>query len=126
MSEITVTSQQKLDSLPHDYHGRIYIKFGTPYDRAVVKRKYDSASVVARGNSTVEVRGNSSVETWGNSYVVALGNSAVEAWGNSYVVALSWTADGHLKMCRTMSISTAIPSARSAARPLSSTVAKTM
>lgn len=59
MNEITVTSQQQLDNLPHDYHGRIYIKFGTPYDKAIVRRKYDFASVEAWGNSSVEARGNS-------------------------------------------------------------------
>ena len=95
MNEITVTSQQQLDELPHDYHGRIYIKFGTPYDKAVVRRKYDFASVVAwenssvvaRENSSVEAWGNSSVEAWENSSVVARGNSSVEAWGNSSVEA---------------------------------------
>ena len=95
MSEITVTTQQQLDNLPRDYHGRIYIRFGTQYDKAVVRRKYDFASIVACGNSSVEAYGNSSVEAWDNSsvvawkhsYVVALGNSSVEAWGNSSVVA---------------------------------------
>ena len=88
MNEITVTSQQQLDDLPRDYHGRIYIKFGTPYDMAVVRKKYDFASVVAWENSSVEVRENSSVEAWGNSSVVARGNSSVVALGNSSVVAL--------------------------------------
>ena len=87
MNEITVTSQQQLDNLPHDFHGRIYIKFGTPHDKAIVSRKYDFASVVARGNSSVVARGNSSVEARGNSSVVALENSSVVARGNSSVVA---------------------------------------
>ncbi len=87
MNEITITSQQQLDNLPHDYHGRIYIKFGTPYDRAVVRKKYDFASAEAWGNSSVVAWENSSVVAWGNSSVVARGNSSVEAWGNSSVVA---------------------------------------
>ena len=87
MSEITVTTQQQLDNLPRDYHGRIYIKFGTPYDKAIVRRKYDFASVEAWGNSSVMARGNSSVEAQGNSSVVALDNSSVVACGNSSVVA---------------------------------------
>ena len=87
MSEIVVTSQQQLDSLPHDYHGRIYIKFGTPYDRAVVRRKYDFASVEARGNSSIVALGNSSVEALGNSSVVARENSSIVARGNSSVAA---------------------------------------
>ena len=87
MNEITVTSQQQLDNLPHDYHGRIYIKFGTPYDKAIVRRKYDFASVEARGNSSVVAWGNSSVVAWGNSSVEAWENSSVVARGNSSVVA---------------------------------------
>ena len=95
MSEIVVTSQQQLDSLPHDYHGRIYIKFGTPYDMAVVRRKYDFASVEARGNSSVVARGNSAVDAWEHSSVVACDtssivareHSSVEAWENSSVEA---------------------------------------
>lgn len=87
MSEIVVTSQQQLDSLPHDYHGRIYIKFGTPYDMAVVRRKYDFASVEARGNSSVAAWENSSVVAFGNSFVVARGNGSVVARGNSAVDA---------------------------------------
>ena len=79
MSEITVTTQQQLDNLPRDYHGRIYIKFGTPYDKAIVRRKYDFASVEAWGNSSVMARGNSSVVAWDNSSVVALDNSSVVA-----------------------------------------------
>ena len=87
MSEITVTTQQQLDNLPRDYHGRIYIKFGTPYDKAIVRRKYDFASVEAWGNSSVMARGNSSVVAWDNSSVEARGNSSVVARGNSSVVA---------------------------------------
>ena len=122
MSVIVVTSQQKLDSLPHDYRGRIYIKFGTPHDRAVVRRKYDFASVVARGNSAVEARGNSSVvalenssvEAWDdssvvaldNSSVVAFGNSSVEAWGNSQIRQKSDTSkiktSGNARIAREM------------------------
>ena len=40
MEEIVVTSQAELDALPLDCDGRIVIKFGTPYNRAVVKRKF--------------------------------------------------------------------------------------
>ena len=87
MNEITVTSQQQLDNLPHDCHGRIYIKFGTPHDKAIVRRKYDFASVEAWGNSSVEARDNSSVEALENSSVEARDNSSVVAWGNSSVEA---------------------------------------
>ena len=86
MKEITVTSQAELDALPIDYDGRIIIKFGTPYNRAVVNRRF-KYRVEARGNSSVVARGNSSVVAWENSSVVARENSSVEAWGNSSVVA---------------------------------------
>ena len=94
MNEKIVTSQAELDAIPVDYNGRIIIKFGTPYNRAVVNKRYaysvvarENSSVVARENSSVEAWGNSSVEAWGNSSVVARENSSVVAWGNSSVEA---------------------------------------
>ena len=84
--EITVKNQKELDSIPDDFRGRIYIAFGTLFNRAVVRKRY-LLSVVARGNSSVEARGNSSVVAWENSSVVAWENSSVEAWGNSSVEA---------------------------------------
>ena len=94
LTEITVKNQKELDKIPLDFKGRIYIEFGTYWDKAIVKNKY-YYSVVARRNSSVEAWENSSVEAWGkssvvawgNSSVVAKGNSSVEAWGNSSVVA---------------------------------------
>ena len=102
MNEKIVTSQAELNAIPVDYNGRIIIKFGTPYNRAVVNKRYaysvvargnssvvawENSSVEARENSSVEAWGNSSVEAWGNSSVEARGNSSVEARGNSSVVA---------------------------------------
>ena len=86
MNEKIVTSQAELDAIPVDYNGRITIKFGTPYNRAVVNKRY-AYSVVAWGNSSVVAWGNSSVEAWENSSVEARENSSVVAWGNSSVVA---------------------------------------
>ena len=86
MKEIVCTTQAELDAVPVDFDGRVVVKFGTPYNRAVINRRFKYA-VVARGNSSVVARGNSSVEAWGNSSVEARGNSSVEAWGNSSVVA---------------------------------------
>ena len=86
MKEIIVTSQAELDALPIDFDGRIIIKFGTPYNRAVVNRRF-RYRVVAWENSSVVAWGNSSVEAWGNSSVVARENSSVVAWENSSVVA---------------------------------------
>ncbi len=94
MNEKIVTSQAELDAIPVDYNGRIIIKFGAPYNRAVVNKRYaysvvarDNSSVVARGNSSVVARDNSSVVARGNSSVVARDNSSVVARGNSSVVA---------------------------------------
>ena len=86
MKEIIVTSQAELDALPVDFDGRIIIKFGTPYNRAIIKRRF-KYSVVARDNSSVEAWGNSSVVARENSSVVARENSSVEAWENSSVEA---------------------------------------
>ena len=86
LTEITVKSQEELDMIPEDFGGRIYIKFGKPWNRAVVKKRY-CRSVLAWENSSVEARENSSVEAWGNSSVVARENSSVVARENSSVVA---------------------------------------
>ena len=86
LTEITVKNQKELDEIPLDFKGRIYIEFGKPWDRAIVKNKY-YRSVVARENSSVEARENSSVVACGNSSVVARENSSVEARENSSVVA---------------------------------------
>ena len=102
LTEITVKTQEELDSIPLDFKGRIYIEFGTTWTPAVVRNNY-CWKVVARENSSVEAWENSSVIAWGNSSVVAWenssvvarenssvvawGNSSVEAWENSSVVA---------------------------------------
>ena len=78
MKEIICTSQAELDALSADYNGRVIIEFGTPLNRALVKRRFiypvvawDNSSVVARENSSVVARENSSVVARGNSSVVA-------------------------------------------------------
>ena len=85
LTEITVKTQKELDMIPDDFAGRIYIEFGTPWDRAVLRKRY-RRSVVARGNSSVEARGNSSVVAWENSSVEAWGNSSVVGAGNAQIV----------------------------------------
>ena len=72
LSEITVKSQSELDMIPDDFKGRIYIEFGTYFNRAVLNRRF-YRRVVARENS--------SVEAWENSSVVARENSSVVARG---------------------------------------------
>ena len=102
LTEITVKSQEELNDIPVDFDGRIYIEFGTPWNRAIVDKKYkisvvawenssvearENSSVVARENSSVVARENSSVVARENSSVVARGNSSVVAWENSSVEA---------------------------------------
>ena len=102
LTEITVKSQEEFNEIPDDFKGRIYIQFGTYFNKAIINRKFyrsvvarENSSVVARENSSVEARENSSVvarenssvEAWENSSVVAWGNSSVVAWENSSVVA---------------------------------------
>ena len=117
MKEIVVKSQSELDALPIDFDGRIIVKFGTRYNRAVINRRFlysveawGNSSVVARENSSVVAWGNSSVEAWGNSSVearenssvVARENSSVVAWENSSVVAWensSVVASGNSQIC---------------------------
>ena len=91
---ITVKSQADLDRIPLDTEEKIYIKFGTTANPAIIKNKYiypvvagGNSTVVARGNSTVVAWENSSVVAWENSSVVARENSSVEARENSSVVA---------------------------------------
>ena len=93
MKEIIVKSQAELDAIPIYFDGRIIIKFGEPYNRAIINRRFkhsvvacENSSVVARENSFVEARENSFVEARENSSVVARGNSFVEARGNTQVV----------------------------------------
>ena len=76
MKEIICTTQAELNAVPVDFDGRVIVKFGKPYNRAVINRRFKCA---------VEARENSSVVAWGNSSVVARENSSVEAWENSSV-----------------------------------------
>ena len=85
MKEIICASQAELDAVAVDFDGRVIIKFGTPYNRAMVNRRF-KYPVEAMGNSSVEAMDNSSVEAMGNSSVVARDNSSVVAWGNSQIV----------------------------------------
>ena len=40
MKEIICASQAELDAVAVDFDGRVIIKFGTPYNRAVVNRRF--------------------------------------------------------------------------------------
>lgn len=93
MKEIICTTQAELDAVAVDFDGRVVIKFGTPYNRAMVNRRfkypvaaYENSSVAAYDNSSVTACDNSSVAAHGNSSVAAYGNSSVTACGNSQIV----------------------------------------
>ena len=86
MEQIVVKSQQELDAIPTDYNGRIVIEFGTPYNRAVVNRKF-KYSVVARGSASVEARNSASVVAWDSASVVAWDSASVEARNSASVEA---------------------------------------
>lgn len=78
MKEIIVKSQSELDVLPVDFDGRIIIKFGTPYNRAVVNLRF---------KYSVEARENSSVVAWGNTQVVDCTNKHdITTNGNARIV----------------------------------------
>ena len=86
LEEITVKSQEELDYIPLDFKGRIYIEFGTFWDKAIVKNRY-YYSVVARENSSVVAWGNSSVEANGNSQIVDRQyNGKIQISGNARIV----------------------------------------
>ena len=78
--EITVKNQKELDSIPDDFKGRIYIAFGTLFNRAVVRKRY-LLSVVARENS--------SVEAWENVQIVKMSSFAkLKTSGKSRIVEM--------------------------------------
>ena len=85
MKEIICTTQAELDAVAADFDGRVIIKFGTPYNRAVVNRRFNY-SVTAHGNSSVTACDDSSVAAYDNSSVTAYDNSSVTAHGNSQIV----------------------------------------
>lgn len=92
---LEIYNQEEFNKIPEDFKGRIVIKFGTPYNKAIVDRSFrftkveawDNSNVEVYGNSRVVARENSTVEAYENSTVVACGNSSIRAYGNSSVIA---------------------------------------
>ena len=77
MKEIIVKNQKELDEIPVDFDGRIIIKFGTPYNRAVVNRCF-CYRVVAWENSSVDGNGNSQITDSTNTHKITVtGNSRI-------------------------------------------------
>ena len=91
LTEITVKTQEELDSIPLDFKGRIYIEFGTTWNPAVVRNNY-CLSVEARENSSVVAWGNSSVEASANAQVAdRLSGGRIEITGNARIVYMPKT-----------------------------------
>ena len=86
MNEIIVKSQEELDNVPMDYHGRIIIKFGTRLDPAVLKKSYDNASAVLRDNASAELRDNASAVLRDNASAVLRDNASAELRDNASAV----------------------------------------
>ena len=99
MNEIIVKTQEELDNVPLDYHGRIIIKFGTWLNPAILRKSYDNARAELWDNARAELRGNASAELWdnaraelwdnasavlrGNASAVLRGNASAELWDNA-------------------------------------------
>ena len=83
MNEIIVKSQEELDNVPLDYHGRIIIKFGTAFNPAILKKSYDYARAELRGNASAELRGNARAELWDNARAVLWDNARAVLWDNA-------------------------------------------
>ena len=86
MNEIIVKTQEELDNVPMDYHGRIIIKFGTWLNPAILRKSYDNASAVLQGNARAELWDNARAELWDNASAVLRGNASAELRGNASAV----------------------------------------
>lgn len=80
-----VITQIELENIPDDFKGTIQIWGGDCVKPIEVNRRYDNSSVIAMGNSFIEVKDDCSVEAWDNSFVISKGQSSVVAHNNSYV-----------------------------------------
>ena len=90
--EIEVFNQAELDAVPADFHGRILIKFGTRFNRAVLRRKFEKAFVEAMENSSVVARGNTQV-------VAASERAQVRVSGNARIVYNPKTPEEYAEHC---------------------------
>ena len=93
MNEIICTTQAELDAVPVDFDGRVIVKFGTPYNRAVINRRfkyavwlYDNASAVLYGNASAELYGNASARLYNNASAELYGNASARLYGNASAV----------------------------------------
>jgi hypothetical protein len=83
MNKIIVKTQEELDNVPLDYHGRIIIKFGTWLDPAVLKKSYDYASAELQDNASAVLQDNASAVLWDNASAVLRDNASAELQDNA-------------------------------------------
>ena len=86
MNEIIVKTQEELDNVPMDYHGRIIIKFGTWLNPAILRKSYDNASAVLRGDASAVLRDNASAVLWDNARAELRDNASAVLWDNASAV----------------------------------------
>ena len=89
MNEIIVKSQEELDNVPLDYHGRIIIKFGTRFDPAVLKTSYGNASAELWGNARAVLRDNARAVLRDNASAELRGNARAGASGNAQIIDIN-------------------------------------
>ena len=95
--EIIVKTQAELENIDKDFGGYIYLEGGMEYNPLILRKKYEFATIVARGNCQLVMQGNSTVQDmqdnstvqymWGDSIVQHMWDSSTvqHMWGNSTV-----------------------------------------
>ena len=90
MKEIICTTQAELNAVPVDFDGRVIVKFGKPYNRAVINRRFKcavklsgNASAVLYDNASAELSGNASAVLYDNASTVLYDNARARLSGNA-------------------------------------------
>ncbi len=85
MNEIICTTQAELDAVPVNFDGQVIVKFGTPYNGAVINRRFKYA-VWLSGNASAELSDNASARLYGNASARLYGNARAELYDNASAV----------------------------------------
>ena len=85
MKEIICTTQAELNAVPVDFDGRVIVKFGKPYNRAVINRRFKCA-VKLSGNASAVLSGNASAELYDNASAVLYDNASARLYDNASAV----------------------------------------
>ena len=93
MKEIICTTQAELNAVPVDFDGRVIVKFGKPYNRAVINRRFkcavklsDNASAALYDNASAVLSDNASAVLSGNASAVLYDNASATGGGNAQIV----------------------------------------